>query len=266
MPPMSVSGGSVSPMSEGGDPTFQGKVLDWVETSGRALELRTARTFAECSAARLVQQSVSYEDVNTKTQREGDVRAVFNTLTLTHSVSIEVAAECKFSKHQPWVAFYDDKVFVPSAADSWFLRTPSLDEDLQSDLVREWMASAPLMTDRVATHAVSALGADTKKNFAHDATLQALSFARSLATGATRWSADPAHLSPVAAVVPVVVTQAPLFSCELTATGEVSLKQVDGFDVWLYVKRTKRYRVYVRSEAGLREMAAGLERVIHRIG
>lgn len=33
------------------------------------------------------------------------------------------------------------------------------------------------MTDRVATYVVSALGSDTKKNFAHDAMLRVLSFA-----------------------------------------------------------------------------------------
>lgn len=256
---------NVTGVTQGEDPTFESKVLDWVETSGRALELRTARAFAQRQSARLVQQSVPYEDTHTKTQREGDVRALFHTLTQHQSVSIEVAVECKFSKQQPWVAFYDDRVFVPDDADAWFLKTPHLDEDLQADFVREWKSSDSLRTDRVATHVVSAFGSDSKKNFAHDAALQALSFAKAQAKGATMFTGDPPHLSAAAVVVPLVVTQAPLFSCELTKAGEVSLRQVERFDVWLYKNRVTRHRIYVRSEAGLRDMAEGFEHVIGHI-
>ena len=53
-------------------------------------------------------QSVAYEDPETKQQREGDVVAAYRWITDELAVSIEAAVECKAGKSHPWVAFYDD--------------------------------------------------------------------------------------------------------------------------------------------------------------
>ncbi len=56
-----------------------------------------------------IEQSVPFEDVNTKQQREADVLAVYHWITAKLAVAVEVAAECKSGKANPWVAFYDDR-------------------------------------------------------------------------------------------------------------------------------------------------------------
>ena len=64
-----------------------------------------------------------------------------------------------------------------------------------------------------------------------------------------------------------MVTQAPLFTCELTQEGEVVLERVERFDVWLYLgPRVGRRRVYVRSEGALAEMADAFEAIAERLG
>lgn len=127
-----------------------------------------------------------------------------------------------------------------------------------AEFVSAWQASNRLATDRVATHAVSAFGKESGKNYAHDACRQALSFARARSKSPVRYEGTPAHVPSAGAVLPVVVTRAPLFTCELGPAGEVVLQPVDRFDVWVYTGKRERHRVYVRSEAGLESMAEAL--------
>lgn len=243
---------------------LQAKLAQWLETSGRALELRTARMFQGQPSARRIDQSVPYEDVISKQQREGDVLAVYHWITTELAVAVETAVECKSGKANPWVAFYDDRHFIPDDARLWFLTAGEWPTDYLERLVGAWHMSATLVTDRVATHAVSAFGKDSN-NHCEDAAKQALSFARARSTGPTRYQGDPEELTCLSAVLPVVVTQAPLFSCELATDGEVVLTPVDRFDMWVHLGRYERRRVYVRSEAGLKSMADALHHLRLRL-
>ncbi len=56
--------------------------------------------------------------------------------------------------------------------------------------------------------------------------------------------------------MPVVVTRAPIFTCELGPDGQVQLEAVERFDIWVH---TERRRVYARSESGLDVMANALD-------
>ena len=78
------------------------RLTGWIETSGRALELRTARTFRGRPFVRYANQSVAYEDPETKQQREGDVVAAYRWITDELAVSVEAAFECKAGKSDPW--------------------------------------------------------------------------------------------------------------------------------------------------------------------
>ena len=77
------------------------RLTGWIETSGRALELRTARTFRGRLFVRYANQSVAYEDPETKQQREGDVVAAYRWITDELAVSVEAAFECKAGKSDP---------------------------------------------------------------------------------------------------------------------------------------------------------------------
>lgn len=236
------------------DDELQRKLAAWVEISGRALELRTARTFRSSPAVQFARQSVMYEDGPTKQQREGDVVAVYRWLAGDLAVSLEVAVECKAGREHPWVAFYDDVERHRPHPDYWFISGANMDGPAATELAQAWQEQTALSTRRIATHAVSAFGKDGK-NFVHDAARQAMSFARARAASAGRYVDDPKDSRPAVAVAPVVVTQAPLFDCELTPDGEVILQAVDRFDLMLPTGRWDQRRVYVRSEAAVVDMA-----------
>lgn len=74
----------------------------------------------------------------------------------------------------------------------------------------------------------------------------------------------PDGVAPVFAILPVVVTQAPLFTCELSEDGEIAVAAVDGFDVWVYTRNQPssafydRQRVRVVAESRARSMATAL--------
>ncbi len=88
--------------------------------------------------------------------------AVYHWFAGNLAVSFEVAAECKGGVDHPWVAFYDQFRRVPMEPDAWFQMTDNWPTEYQAELVSAWHSRNALMTDRVATHAVSAFGKDSK--------------------------------------------------------------------------------------------------------
>lgn len=243
---------------------LQERLADWIESSGRALELRVARSFSARASVRLVIQSHTYEDTSSKTKREGDVLAIYRTETDTHYLSLAVTVECKGGTQHPWVAFYDDRRFVPKRRSDWFLvgEDPSTPDSVIDSLVDAWTSLPSLGVDRVATHAVSALGKDPKdgaKNFVRDAMLQAYSFGRAKARAVTRFVGDEPTKKHAGVVIPLVVTKAPLFKCQLGSDGEIDLQPTERFDLWVPAKSGRR-RVYVVSERQMGDMCHELER------
>ena len=113
------------------------------------------------------------------------------------------------------MAFYDAHRQVFETPTLWFMPGGTWPDGEQERPMNEWHGEHALVTDRLATHAVSALGSDGK-NFVQDAARQAMSFDRSRAIANYRFTGDPEHVTAVKVVAPIVVTQAPLFTCELT--------------------------------------------------
>lgn len=86
-----------------GEASLLDGVAKWLNTSGRALELRTARKLRQAGAGP-VEQSFVYTDFNTKVQREGDVLANFPWINESGvPCAIELVVECKSSVKHPWV-------------------------------------------------------------------------------------------------------------------------------------------------------------------
>ncbi|WP_460831191.1 hypothetical protein [Nocardioides hungaricus] len=210
---------------------------------------------------------MAYDDPTTGEQREGDVLADFPWWhnEAIDSSYVEVVVECKSGKSHPWVAFYGQDRETPKAPRLWFLPTPGWEEDeaRRLDMLTfEWVREEALRTDRVATHVVSALGRESA-NPASNAVRQVLSFAVARSRLQRFFRSNMASDNRPAAtgvVVPVVVTQAPLFACRLGSDDEIEIKPVDRFDVWAS-ENNRRRRVYVRGEATFADMAGAISRV-----
>ncbi|WP_110239872.1 hypothetical protein [Nocardioides gilvus] len=244
------------------------KLYGWLEDSGRALELRAARSLAGTPGSRLVLPAYPYEDGVTKKQREGDVMALFGgpNLSRTLSTSFRLAVECKSGSDKPWIAFYDQRRHThPDRLKDWWLPCGTdWTEDLRVKVVGAFEWENGLLADRLATHAVSALGKESV-NSAQDAVMQAMSFARAIAEKGTLSMAGDNTGAVLGGVMPVVVTQAPLFECELGQDGEPILTPVERFDVSVQFAKSPRRRVYVVSEEGLAKLAGSLGRALERI-
>lgn len=252
-------------MSSVTDDELHAKLAGWLQSSGRALELQVARTFRRQEYVPRVDQSCHYEDVTTDVHREGDVLAVYHWIDEDLAATIEVAVECKAGRSTPWVAFYDERRFTPSAPRAWFKAVGEWPESYLAALTAEWRTIQSLTTSRVATHAVSAFGKDGK-NHVSDAARQALSFARArVKGGVTRYRGDADELTVANIVMPLVVTEAPLFTCEVLSDGSIDLRRVDRFDMWIHVSQYDRRRVYVRSVDATASLARDLSLLADRM-
>jgi hypothetical protein len=224
------------------------KISRWAETSGRALELRTARA-VRSGGAIWVHQAVTYSDPTTGTQREGDVIGSFRSATQRLSLTLELAVECKSGKKHPWVALVDRSRagFSPSRIQTWCATDDETWPGTTAERVAQTISERPSFNvDGTAVHAAAALG-DDSQNVAMNAARQALAFARARARG--RFLNDPPGTVPLKAVLPIVVSNAPFFTCELDEDGEISVEPIDQFDVLVPDESGYLSRVYVRNEA-----------------
>lgn len=235
-------------------PQLDEEVRRWLETSGRALELRVAREFRRRDAD--VEPSVGYTDVATGKLREADVVATFTWAGLDSvPCTLTTGVECKSSKDKPWVAFmHHDRSAGGSELDQHvvFMHGPVV--GLIEPLASLWIGRHPFTQESVATHVATAFGG-SEKNAAYDAVRQALSLG--LARGATyiqRRNLD----NRAVVILAAVVTAAPLFTCHLAETSELQLARVEAFSVWAYSPDGDRRRVYVVSEDALSPFIDGL--------
>lgn len=240
---------------------LQSRVATWVETSGRALELRTARTLRQ-AGARFVNQSMPYDDPRTKEQREGDVRGAVQWEESDGAYSVEFAVECKSGREHPWVAFYDGRMPLHHKLGQWGVLSTGWTEEAKNRLAEELFFSEWLNDTGLATHAAAALGKDSR-NTAQDAARQALSFAIARARSPLAVKQGNSVEDTRSMVFPIVVTQAPLFACSLSDDAEVVVEAVDHFDVLIHVDRFVRHRVYVMSEASFETKAKRLGQLRH---
>ncbi len=217
---------------------------------------------------RLALPAYQYEDGVTKKQREGDVMALFGgpNLSRTLSTSFRLAVECKSGSDKPWIAFYDQLRLTHTAklSDWWLPCGNDWTEDLRVKVVGAFEWENGLLTDRLASRAVSALEKESIDS-AQDAVMQAMSFARTLADKGTLTMVGDKTGTVLGGVMPVVVTQAPLFACELGQDGQPILTPVDRFDVSVQFGKSPRERVYVEPEVGLGKLAGSLGCALDRV-
>jgi hypothetical protein len=234
------------------------RVLDWVETSGRALELRVARTWKQVGQAE-VQPAFNYQDTVTGLARESDVVAKCPWTGMDDvPCTITVAVECKSSTKHPWVAFYaddaDDPGRGPSDLQNWAVFAHGPFVGITEPLAGRWTGQEPFATSSVASH-VAAAFTNEGRNPADEAVRQALSCAAAIRSDYIN-SQSTRRVGLV--ILAAVVTAAPLLACRLNSDGEVQLRRVDEFDVCGYGQDGNPHRVYVRSEKSLPSFAAAL--------
>jgi len=230
-------------------------VRAWLDTSGRFLELRVARTLRRGGAR--VQPSFSYIDAISGAQREGDVLAHFHWTGLQAvPCSLTAVVEAKSGDKYPWVAFYDKSQTRLGDLETWFYFAHGPFVGITEPLFELWVGMEPLDITQVATHTVAAHTKQTSLNPANDAVRQVLSAAVSVRQ---RYLERQSHDRVGLVLMPLIVTAAPLVKCMLDSDGQVKLEEVDCFHVWGSTAGGERRRVYVLSESGLPQFAAALK-------
>lgn len=226
----------------------------WLEKSGHAFELRTARSFRG-GGARPVTMSFSYTDPNSGALREGDVLAEFSWTAMNDTpASVEVVVECKSGRDHPWVAFYDRVFAGGSALEDWVYNAHGPFVGVIEPLAEAWIGTPPFDATRVASHLVAAHTKDSR-NLASDAVRQVLSAAEG------RWqryvqrqSQDPRGC----VIVPVIVTGARLVECQLDTDGCVRLAEVSSVVVTGPRRGEKPARVYVVTESAVTQFSRSI--------
>lgn len=230
------------------------RLTGWLETSGRALELRMSRAARKAGAA--VDQSWTYQDGNTGKAREGDVLASFRWEGLEkRPMDLHVVVECKSSTKHPWVAFMDRAVTPGTDIANWTLFAHGPFVGLTEPLSETWIGLPPFSGSRAATHITTAF---EKGN---DPAADALQQVRSQAQGL--WDH---HLNSTGrglqgggiVIVAAVVTSCPLFTAELDREGEIKLTEVDKVQVRAQGHNGVTSRVWVLNEEPAQQFFADL--------
>lgn len=231
-------------------------VRKWIESSGRGLELRVARTMRRDGATG-VDQSFYYTDPLTGVRREGDVRARYEWESPLAGRFAQLLAviECKSNNKHPWVAFYDSKLGLSSRLDHWFFAHGTQDTRVADPLASQWAGEPPFDDRRLATHIVAARSSrdGDGSNPAGDAVRQVGSTA---VAQYCDWLEQADKRRAAIFVAAAVVTAAPLYTCALNREGEVVVERVEHLVVM--GDSGKPRRVHVMNENHLPTFGRGL--------
>lgn len=196
-------------------------IESWLETSGNALELRTAQAFLKTT--HLVQHSYHY------VLREGGTREVdvvaryINGSSGPGSVEVRVivVVECKSLK-QPWVLYPADRRKL-DADDSLYKLYLKRESKPNGHVIRaEGLHHSPIFQSQ--EHYYGIVDTNQQKDMTYAAVNQAWSAVAGVARMITSQDANDAI---VTIVVPVVVTNIPLFSVRLRENGEPEIEPIE---------------------------------------
>jgi len=202
------------------------KIAKWLKDSGRDLELQVAR--AARSAGALTAQSVPYVDRDTGKAREADVLAEF----AGHTAAVTILTECKKAAGKQWVAFPHDEGRISSQPIQHHAVIDPKDFIRVHLLEQAWQASDSIFGPEPAI-AAALVDADIGKNASErdkdantlDTASRALRQCLSAARGLTS-EFDEAVRAP-RIVVPVVVSNAQLWTCRLTNDDQLQVESTD---------------------------------------
>jgi hypothetical protein len=200
-----------------------------------------------------------YNDPGSGTQREGDVLANFLWVGKRDvQCSLTAVVECKSSKHEPWVGFYDRTVVRSRELDDCVYFQHARHSDVLPEVEPLWIGQKPFDLGQVATHVVATHGKD-RINAANDAVRQVIS-----ATEAQRMAYidDQGPTAVGLVLVAVVVTAAPLVACRVADSDELDLKEVDRMTVWGHSPQGQRKQVHIVHESAAQSFASDLAALV----
>jgi hypothetical protein len=212
------------------------KVLAWLDTAGFPLEMKAAAAFREAGFE--VRQSTTYADPMTEKGREIDVLA--NDPDIFGFVDLAAVVECKSSPN-PWVVLTADDVMEGYNR----LRARAVYTDraflgLNRGSVRD------LKVDRLL-HAEGRCGYALRQAFSkgndpgYEAAMAVVSACKGIYPPKSRSGRDT-----VAAAIPIIVVNAPIFECQLQPDGRLSISQVQQSDFLFSARLPTRVACSVR--------------------
>ena len=218
-----------------GEKTEADALLQWLESSGRALELRVTRAFRR--HATQVRHSVFYTDGKSGKSREVDVVARFHGPPHTEGQAVlDVVIECKTGKPgSQWVAFRDETspASFPPGDDAW-ITSPEPGTVSGFETAWQWH---PLFVDRV--NVSSLVTAHESRDSAHAAVQQLVSGLTAQVAEVRRndvkttnpfneQTGQTVQWSTVGVgVLGLIVTTTPIYVADLDESNEPRVQQVE---------------------------------------
>lgn len=217
-------------MSEQKD--LRGRVEEWLEKQGYPLEMHTAAAFKR--AGFQVTIADFYEDVEEGKSREIDVTAArFSSLDRDVFLQVCIRVECKRSD-KPWVLFASEaqperhaifNVFA-SEVGRWFLIKAH-----QKPVFRKRLFQLPLLYPKGMCYGLTQAFRESRDAYKAIMSAAKASIARTIEFDNLPASEDAPRMCGV--VFPLVVLDAPLFTCVLDTNGQPKAVQVpEGVLFW----------------------------------
>jgi hypothetical protein len=204
------------------------RIKDWVQKSGKALELRVAQAMTvRLGPSATVEPGVMYQDASTDKYREADVLASV-PYPGDNSRRVQVVVECKSSNSGPWVVFTDRQAYVD---DDEAFRHALLAYRGQVDAKAAWRAVRGTQCVPSVVPGYAIVDALCSKTFAYDAVRQTTNAALHFSGQVSMEMAQAAGYFQL--VIPVVVTEAPLYECSLDDAGKVRVVPTNHSSVYV---------------------------------
>jgi hypothetical protein len=206
---------------------LEARLANWLQEQGYPLEMRAAAALREQGLE--VVQSYYYFDQQAQTHREIDLRASYRmVITRKMMVDVELVIECKSSPDKPWVLFLSPFSMHPTARTSQrFVARVSGSEQWWDRLARSRAVQrAPLLTfgDHPAHALIRASLGKSTEDVAYGALMAVTRAAAGMLDQLNEASRD--EFRHYAVVIPIVVLNAPLFTCTTSGDGSLVLNRV----------------------------------------
>lgn len=205
------------------DRSLKTKIEEWLEKQGYPLEMRVASIFGR-HGFRVI-QSDYYTDPRTNAQREIDIYAAMQRSFRTTFIRLAVFAECKSSTSKPWIVFVSSETTLADRA--------RVVQRSSTILGHEWLQS---IASRKDVCNLSIFQLPTKPGYGVTAAFSdgtdvpyAALVGAATAADAEAQSYDKGSQRLFFSVhFPIVITEAPLFTCELDPNNNTPiLREVD---------------------------------------
>lgn len=252
---------------------LENRIKKWLGQQGYPLEMQVARAFQEAGFS--VSSSEYFLDPDENKPREIDVIASMQEVINGVIFQLVYTVECKSSKTNPWVCFCSatSQTREPSVG---FLARHATAQG--RDMLTELSCNPDVRTGHLFHlpdhHAYGVTNAFKKRlDVPYQSIHGARKAAQAIVTHYDREQALPNRVGTVCIAFPLVVVNAPIFSCTLDDKGKIELLKVNsetilrtGFDTYYSVVEivdATGLPTYLKSKANL--MARFLRRLPERI-